>query len=236
MDSINADSVDINLDDDVLDESLDDDTALLQETINGANGNHDDQLLGTLSNPGQDEIQERLKKIEEEAQKIRDMQSEMDRQFSTSSVSVTSSQSQQPPVHLSLEEKAELDARSVYVGNVEYAATPDQLEEHFRGCGPIERVTILSDKFTGHPKGFAYIQFTEIDGMQNALALDESLFLGRQIKVGMKRTNKPGFSSTNRPPRGRGARGRGAGRGFGGFRGARGLRRGRGAPRGFTPY
>jgi polyadenylate-binding protein 2 len=236
MDSINADSVDINLDDDVLDESLDDDTASLQNDINGANGNHEDQLLGTPSNQGQGEIQERLKKIEEEAQKIRDMQSEMDRQFSTSSVSVTSTQSQQPPVHLSLEEKAELDARSVYVGNVEYAATPDQLEEHFRGCGPIERVTILSDKFSGHPKGFAYIQFTEIEGMQNALALDESLFLGRQIKVGMKRTNKPGFSSTNRPPRGRGIRGRGAGRGgFGGFRGGP---RGRGAPRrrGFAPY
>jgi polyadenylate-binding protein 2 len=234
MDSVNADSVDINLDDDVLDESLDDETAMLQEEgkYNGENGNHDEQSLGT---PGQDEIQERLKKIEEEAQKIRDMQSEMDKQFNNSNASIASSQSQAPPVHLSVEEKAELDARSVYVGNVEYAATPDQLEEHFRGCGPIERVTILSDKFSGHPKGFAYIQFTEIEGMQNALALDESLFLGRQIKVSMKRTNKPGFSSTNRPPRGRGIRGRGGPRGgFGGFRGARGRPTRRG--RGFAPY
>lgn len=89
---------------------------------------------------------------------------------------------------------------------------------------------------------FAYIQFTEIEGMQNALALDESLFLGRQIKVSMKRTNKPGFSSTNRPPRGtrgggiRGGRGGPPGGRFGfrgGFRGARGR-----APRarGFAPY
>lgn len=54
---------------------------------------------------------------------------------------------------------------------------------------------------------FAYIQFADQEGMQNALALDESLFLGRQIKVSMKRTNKPGISTTNRPPRGRGIRG-----------------------------
>lgn len=108
------------------------------------------------------------------------------------------------------------------------------MEEHFRGCGAIERVTILADRFTGHPKGlvfvvfnnlfllsFAYIEFTEVDGKQNALALNESLFLGRQIKVTEKRTNKPGISTTNRPPRGRG-RGR-IGR-FAGFRGRRGLR------------
>lgn len=40
--------------------------------------------------------------------------------------------------------------------------------------------------------------------MQNALSMTDSLFLGRQIKVTSKRTNRPGISSTNRPPRGRG--------------------------------
>jgi polyadenylate-binding protein 2 len=55
---------------------------------------------------------------------------------------------------------------------------------------------------------FAYIQFTDGEGMQNSLALTDSLFLGRQIKVSAKRTNKPGISSTNRPPRGRGRGGR----------------------------
>lgn len=40
--------------------------------------------------------------------------------------------------------------------------------------------------------------------MQNALSMTDSLFLGRQIKVTNKRTNRPGISTTNRPPRGRG--------------------------------
>lgn len=59
-----------------------------------------------------------------------------------------------------------------------------------------------------HPFSFAYIQFADPEGMQNSLTLGDSLFLGRQIKVVPKRTNRPGISSTNRPPRGAGGRGR----------------------------
>jgi len=36
---------------------------------------------------------------------------------------------------------------------VDYAATAQELENHFHGCGSIHRVTILCDKFTGQPKG-----------------------------------------------------------------------------------
>lgn len=87
---------------------------------------------------------------------------------------------------MSLEEKMEADARSIYVGNVcikessdlglggivfycfvstfpilvtcpfpqvDYGATAEELEAHFHGCGSVNRVTILCDKFSGHPKG-----------------------------------------------------------------------------------
>jgi len=102
----------------------------------------------------------------------------------------------------------EVDARSIYVGNVDYGATAEELEAHFHGCGSVNRVTILCDKFTGHPKGFAYIEFADKDSVQTSLALDDSLFRGRQIKVMPKRTNRPGVSSTNRGGyRGRGGRG-----------------------------
>ena len=66
---------------------------------------------------------------------------------------------------------------------VDYSATADDLERHFHGCGSVNRVTILIDKFSGHPKGFAYIEFADKDSVQTATALDESLFKGRQIKV-----------------------------------------------------
>uniref|UniRef100_A0A8C8Z8I1 PABPN1 like, cytoplasmic n=1 Tax=Prolemur simus TaxID=1328070 RepID=A0A8C8Z8I1_PROSS len=50
-------------------------------------------------------------------------------------------------------EKVEADHRSVYVGNVDYGGTAEELEAHFSHCGRIQRVTILCDKFSGHPKG-----------------------------------------------------------------------------------
>ena len=109
---------------------------------------------------------------------------------------------------MSLEEKIEVDNRSIYVGNVDYGATAEELEAHFHGCGSINRVTILCNKFDGHPKGFAYIEFADKDSVQTAMAMDESLFRGRQIKVNPKRTNRPGISTSHRPPRGARYRGR----------------------------
>ncbi|WWC89775.1 uncharacterized protein L201_004701 [Kwoniella dendrophila CBS 6074] len=121
-----------------------------------------------------------------------------------------------------------VDSRSVYIGNVDYGATPEEIQAHFQACGTINRVTILCDKFTGHPKGYAYVEFAEPSIVQNAIVLNESMFRGRLITVKEKRTNLPGMNMTNR---GRG-RGRGGFRGFrgggGGFRGGRGRGRGRG--------
>ncbi|WWC60900.1 uncharacterized protein I303_103476 [Kwoniella dejecticola CBS 10117] len=122
---------------------------------------------------------------------------------------------------------AAVDSRSVYIGNVDYGATPEEIQAHFQACGTINRVTILCDKFTGHPKGYAYVEFAEPSIVQNAVVLNESMFRGRLITVKEKRTNLPGMNMTNR---GRG-RGRGGYRGGGyrgGFRGGRGRGRGRG--------
>merc|ERR1712012_1048374 len=151
---------------------------------------------------------------EEEALKLKELQSEVDKQIGVSSPQhVLDRSNSNTSINLSYEEKVEVDARSCYVGNVDYGATAEELEQHFHGCGSINRVTILCNKFDGNPKGFAYVEFTDKDCVDTAMALDDSLLRGRQIKVMPKRTNKPGISSTNRPPRGRG-----------GFRGTRGYR------------
>lgn len=111
-----------------------------------------------------------------------------------------------------LEENDEVERRSVYVGNVDYSSKPQELQEYFKACGRINRVTIMVDKFTGRPKGFAYIEFMEVESISHALLLNETLFRGRQIKVIAKRKNIPGFS------RGRGRGGRARARGFRGRR------------------
>ncbi|KFV48455.1 Polyadenylate-binding protein 2, partial [Gavia stellata] len=89
------------------------------------------------------------------------------------------------------EEKIEVDQRSIYVGNVDYGGTAEELESHFNSCGQINRVTILCDTY-------AYIEFEEKSSVKAAVELDESVFRGRVIKVLPKRTNMPGISTTDR--------------------------------------
>ncbi|XP_072278747.1 embryonic polyadenylate-binding protein 2 [Pyxicephalus adspersus] len=111
------------------------------------------------------------------------------------------------PHLMTAEEKREIDKRSIYVGNVDYGGTAQDLESHFSSCGSINRITILCDKYTGHPKGYAYIEFAEQCSVEAAIDLDESVFRGRTIKVSPKRTNVPGISTTDRgnfPGRSRG--------------------------------
>ncbi|XP_019875145.2 polyadenylate-binding protein 2-like [Aethina tumida] len=170
-----------------------------------------------------EEMKARVKEMEDESEKLRQLQAEIDRQMQLDS----------PPHYnltVSLEEKMEADNRSVYVGNVDYGTTPQELTKHFQGCGIINRVKIQHNKYDGKPKGFAYIEFGHTDSVRLAMAMDESLLRGRQIKVMPKRTNRPGISTTHRAPRGRNFfRGRG-GRG----RGSRGFKRpGRGF---YNPY
>jgi len=178
-----------------------------------------------IENEDEEEIsamKKRVAEMEAEAQKLREMQANLDKEQNDLR-----------------EDKEDIDGRSIFVGNVDYEASPEEIQAHFQSCGSINRVTILLDKFTGHPKGYAYVEFSEPNLVAQALVLNESIFRGRSLKVVPKRTNLPGMSRG----RGRGAplsRGRGgypppyrggyAPRG-GGYRGGY---RGRG--RGYSPY
>ncbi|GAA0154428.1 hypothetical protein Leryth_027030 [Lithospermum erythrorhizon] len=127
-------------------------------------------------------MKKRLKEIEEEAGALREMQTKVEKEMV----------GEQDVGEASQAEKEEVDARSIYVGNVDYACTPEEVQQHFQSCGTVNRVTILTDKF-GQPKGYAYVEFVEIEGVQNALLLNESELHGRQLKVSAKRTNVPGM-------------------------------------------
>jgi RNA recognition motif-containing protein len=63
---------------------------------------------------------------------------------------------------LTNEAKEEIDSRSVFVGNVDFSATAEELQQHFQAAGTINRITILCDKFTGHPKGYTSFRFSFI--------------------------------------------------------------------------
>ena len=82
---------------------------------------------------------------------------------------------------------------------MDYGTKPEELQVHFKGCGIVNRVTILTDKF-GNPKGFAYIEFQDAEAVANALLLSDTEFRGRTIKVSAKRTNQPGMKKTRFNP------------------------------------
>ena len=170
-----------------------------------------------------EEVKNKLEEMEQETAKLRELHSQL------------SSESTNGVTHPTDEEKRDTDARSIYIGNVDYGSTPLELQQHFSSAGVVNRVTILTNKFTGQPKGFAYLEFADTDAVNKAVAtLDGSTFRERQLKVLAKRTNIPGISvKRGFPGRGRGnfrgGRGRGGRGGRGGFRGARG------GPR-FNPY
>ena len=97
----------------------------------------------------------------------------------------------------------ETDQKSVCVKNVDYSSDPKELQEHFQICGKIHRVTIMCNKRTGQPLGYAYIEFEEKDAAEQAIALmNDSLFKGRQLTVEHKRKNIPGLKIHRSRPRG----------------------------------
>lgn len=129
-----------------------------------------------------EEMRKKIKEMEEEAKKMEALQR------STDFIS-PGSQSAAPT-----RSGPDADKCSVYVGNVDYSTTREELQKFFCACGSLERVTIICDKWTGQPKGFAYVQFGDINGVENAVLLDGSEFKNRVIKVTPKRTNIPGFN------------------------------------------
>ncbi|KAL3647546.1 Polyadenylate-binding protein 1 [Castilleja foliolosa] len=130
-------------------------------------------------------MKKRLQEIEEEAGALREMQAKVEKEMGATQDDASRTSATQT-------EKEEVDSRSIYVGNVDYACTPEEVQQHFQSCGTVNRVTILTDKF-GQPKGFAYVEFVEAEAIQNGLLLNESELHGRQLKVSAKRTNVPGM-------------------------------------------
>ncbi|KOM31266.1 hypothetical protein LR48_Vigan01g082100 [Vigna angularis] len=166
--------------------------------------NDDVEMLRSDSNEAGlelDDMKKRLKEMEDEASALREMQAKVEKEMGSVQAPATAASSQN--------NKEEVDSRSVFVGNVDYSCTPEEVQQHFQSCGTVNRVTIRTDKF-GQPKGYAYVEFLEVQAVQEALSLNESELHGRQLKVTAKRTNIPGMKQyrPRRPNPYQGFRGR----------------------------
>lgn len=106
----------------------------------------------------------------------------------------------------------------IYVGNLPYTATEEDVTGLFAAHGPVERVKIITDRETGRSKGFAFVTLGDQSQLNAAIeALNGYDYQGRALRVNASepKENKPGGFS------GGGGERRSGGGGGGGYGGER---------------
>jgi cold-inducible RNA-binding protein len=58
----------------------------------------------------------------------------------------------------------------IYVGNLSYDVTEEELRQEFSAFGKVDSVSIISDKYSGRPKGFAFVEMPTLSEGQAAMA------------------------------------------------------------------
>ncbi len=77
---------------------------------------------------------------------------------------------------------------NIYVGNLPYSATEEQLKTMFGQYGEVTSASIIKDRDTGRSKGFGFVEMTDDSSAEEAIqALNESDMNGRNIKVNQAR-------------------------------------------------
>lgn len=101
---------------------------------------------------------------------------------------------------------------NLYVGNLPYRMSEDQLKEAFEAYGQVSSCTIIKDKVTGSSKGFGFLEMPERTEAEAAITgLNGRELMGRKLNVNEARPRTEG---------GGGGAGRSAGGGWGGGGGA----------------
>jgi cold-inducible RNA-binding protein len=74
--------------------------------------------------------------------------------------------------------------RKLYVGNMSYDTTEDKLRELFAAHGEVTSVNVVTDRYSGRPRGFAFVEMATDEAANAAIAaLDGQEVDGRQLKV-----------------------------------------------------
>jgi cold-inducible RNA-binding protein len=104
---------------------------------------------------------------------------------------------------------------NIFVGNLSYQTTQDELYAAFAAFGAVERVSIVTDRDTGQPRGFGFVEMTEKKDAETAIAqLNGAEMNGRALNVNEARPKPAGGSGGfggGGGGRGRGGRGGGGG-------------------------
>jgi RNA recognition motif-containing protein len=85
---------------------------------------------------------------------------------------------------------------NIYIGNMSFDTTEEQLRQAFEGFGQVSTVNIITDKYSGEPRGFAFVEMTSKDEAVAAIrGLNGQELNGRALNVNEA---KPRTESGNR--------------------------------------
>jgi len=87
-------------------------------------------------------------------------------------------------------------SKKIYVGNMPFSCTEDQIRDLFSQHGTVTSVSVITDRDTGRPRGFAFVEMSD-GGDQAISALDEHQLDGRNLKVNEARPRAPRTSGNN---------------------------------------
>ena len=113
-------------------------------------------------------------------------------------------------------------AKNLYVGNLPFGTTSDELREAFAQHGTVTRVQVITDRETGRSRGFGFVEMEE--GADEAIAkMNGAMFQGRTLTVNEARPREPragggggGYGGGGGGGGGYGGGGRGGRGGYGG--------------------
>jgi cold-inducible RNA-binding protein len=83
--------------------------------------------------------------------------------------------------------------KKIYVGNLDFGVTEDQLRSLFAAHGVVDKVTVVTDRDTGKPRGFGFVEMTNDAEAEKAMqALNGSDLSGRNLNVNEARPKAEG--------------------------------------------
>ena len=81
---------------------------------------------------------------------------------------------------------------NIYVGNISYNSSEDDLRDLFGRYGEVLEVSIITDRDSGRSIGFGFVEMSDDDQAKEAIeALDSKDFMGRDIRVNEARPREP---------------------------------------------
>ena len=83
--------------------------------------------------------------------------------------------------------------KKIFVGNLDFSATEDQIRTAFEAFGAVERVSVITDRDTGRSRGFAFVEMTDSGEADRAITgLNGTNLGGRAINVNEARPKTEG--------------------------------------------